>query len=109
MAHTFICKTAALNNGDCLSFDLAGTACFVTNKEGAFYAYQNACPHLGVNMEWQANQFLDSDKELIQCSMHGALFVIESGDCVYGPCQGKSLKPINVEERDGELFALSSN
>lgn len=101
MENITICKTSDLNNGESVSFEFKGSPCFITQKDDRYYAYKNACPHLGVNMEWQANNFLDADKELIQCSMHGALFVIESGECVYGPCQGKALAPIAIREQNG--------
>ena len=36
---------------------------------------------------------------LILCSMHGALFEMESGLCVSGPCEGLGLRalPVRVE------------
>ncbi|MBU2986337.1 Rieske (2Fe-2S) protein [Saccharophagus degradans] len=100
-----ICKVNALSNGESLSFTLNDTPCFITKHDDQFFAYQNACPHLGVTMEWQPNSFLDSDKELIQCSMHGALFLIDSGECVYGPCQGKALTPIKISQQGDTVFA----
>ncbi|MNT92136.1 hypothetical protein D3C72_2333610 [compost metagenome] len=49
-------------------------------------------------MEWLPDQFLDSSGSLIQCATHGALFLIESGECVAGPCAGESLLPLALEE-----------
>lgn len=101
-----ICKANELTNGDSKGFSLNDTPCFITKRDDAFFAYKNACPHLGITMEWQPNNFLDGDKELIQCSMHGALFIIESGECVYGPCQGKNLTPIDIKLEGDTVFAL---
>ena len=37
--------------------------------------------------------------------MHGALFEIDTGRCVAGPCTGQSLKPVNVYV-DGGVVVL---
>jgi nitrite reductase/ring-hydroxylating ferredoxin subunit len=55
-------------------------------------------------LEWQANQFLTSDKSLIQCASHGALFEIESGECITGPCQGQALLALAIEIKEGFIF-----
>lgn len=47
---------------------------FVVYKNGEIYAYQNRCPHVGVELNWQPDQFLSVDNRSIQCSLHGALF-----------------------------------
>ncbi len=69
---------------------------FVMRKGGRVWGYENRCPHAGIPLDWQPDQFLDASKTLIQCATHGALFGIEDGFCVAGPCKGKSLTPIAV-------------
>ena len=69
---------------------------FIVKKAGKVYGYQNKCPHVGINLEWRPDDFLNMDKALIQCSVHGALFEIESGDCVGGPCNGNGLSTIDL-------------
>lgn len=69
---------------------------FVVCKDGQFFGYLNQCPHLGVNLDWQPDDFLDLDKAFIQCSSHDALFEIDTGKCVAGPCVGDALKPVTV-------------
>ena len=78
---------------------------FVIKKEGEVYAYNNKCPHAGINLEWQDDEFLDNDKALIQCSLHGALFHINNGHCAGGPCNGSPLDklPLSVNE-NGDIF-----
>ncbi|WP_148053418.1 Rieske 2Fe-2S domain-containing protein, partial [Pseudomonas fluorescens] len=56
------------------------------------------CPHRGVGLEWHHDQFLDPSNSLIQCATHGALFLIEDGECVAGPCVGQALTAINRRE-----------
>jgi len=77
---------------------------FVVNFRGCFYAYENHCPHTGVNLNWQTDQFLDITEQRIQCSTHGALFRINDGLCEWGPCVGQSLRAMNVLERGGQLL-----
>lgn len=80
-------------------------AFFIVKKDNQVYGYQNKCPHAGINLEWRPDDFLDMDKALIQCSVHGALFQIESGDCVAGPCNGNNLQPVQLEvEQNGDIF-----
>lgn len=80
---------------------------FITQREGSFYAYQNLCPHLQVELEFLENQFLDHDQEFIECSTHGALFDVESGLCVSGPCQGQSLEKVDIKvHSDGGIYLV---
>lgn len=72
-------------------------------RAGKLYAYKNRCPHTGVNLEWLPNQFFDSTGHYLQCSVHGAIFDIENGHCLQGPCAGDALTTVNVEERSGEI------
>jgi len=73
---------------------------FLVKKDGQVYAYENQCPHAGINLEWQEDDFLDMEKNFIQCTVHGALFTIENGACAGGPCNGEGLTPVNIEQDD---------
>lgn len=77
---------------------------FVVNDNQQFFAYQNQCPHTGVNLNWQPNQFFDIDNKFLQCSTHGALFRPEDGYCVRGPCAGASLTPIPLKVENGNIY-----
>lgn len=74
---------------------------FAVFRDDEFFVYENSCPHTGVALDWMPNQFLNIDKTHIMCSTHGALFRIEDGFCVYGPCSGQSLKSVEVTVEDG--------
>ncbi|UCB55862.1 MAG: Rieske 2Fe-2S domain-containing protein [Thiotrichales bacterium] len=76
---------------------------FVVHKDGSFSAYINSCPHTGVNLEWQQDQFLDMDNMYIQCSTHDALFEIDSGECVAGPCVGDRLQALELVIEDDQI------
>ncbi len=66
--------------------------------------YVNSCPHLGVPLDWAPNRFLSGDGGLIVCSTHGAVFRIEDGVCLHGPCHDDRLEPVTVHINDGTLF-----
>lgn len=82
-------------------FSINGEQLFAVKKTGKVYLYRNQCPHIGIALEWVEDQFLDQSNSMIQCANHGALFTIESGKCVAGPCSGKSLTPIAYSVSDG--------
>lgn len=77
---------------------------FAVRKNGKVFAYRNLCPHAWIPLEWVPDQFLSADKSLIQCANHGALFTLETGRCVAGPCHGQSLTAVKVSEEDGSLL-----
>ena len=72
---------------------------FVVRRAAMVRAYVNHCPHAGFPLNWAPHAFLAPQAPLILCSMHGALFEIESGLCVSGPCEGLGLRalPVRVE------------
>lgn len=73
-------------------------------RDGQVYAYRNQCPHLGIDLNFQPDVFMDLDGMFIQCANHGALFQVEDGLCIHGPCQGQSLQPVAIEVRDGTVW-----
>lgn len=60
------------------------------------YAYVNSCPHVGTPLDMWPGRFLTRDGEYILCATHGALFRIEDGHCVAGPCAGRGLTPLET-------------
>lgn len=73
------------------------------------FIYHNSCPHLGIPLEWQEHQFLNHDRSLIQCNTHGALFTIEDGECISGPCGGDYLKSVAIDIKDGAVFVRTND
>ncbi len=107
MTH-ILCKTSDIEDPGSKGFELKikrkTRAIFVVHKDGNFFAFYNQCPHTGASLEWQEDQFLDLDKALIQCTTHDALFMIDSGKCIAGPCNGDSLRAIPLFIKDGEIY-----
>jgi len=77
---------------------------FVLRFEGRVVAYLNRCAHVPTEMDWQPGEFLDSSKEYILCSIHGAAYEPRTGRCVGGPCGRGKLTELRVEERDGQVY-----
>jgi len=77
---------------------------FVVHYKNNIYAYQNYCMHAGHQLNWQPNEFLTFDKNQIICASHGAIYDIESGLCVSGPCKGKKLRKIECFIRNDRVL-----
>jgi nitrite reductase/ring-hydroxylating ferredoxin subunit len=69
------------------------------------FGYLNKCPHDGVNLDWERNQFFDPNGIRLMCGKHGALFELGTGQCLEGPCKGRSLTPVALTIIDGEVCA----
>ena len=79
---------------------------FLVHKNSRLFAYRNSCPHTGGPLDWVADQFLNLDGDLIQCATHDALFRIEDGSCIAGPCAGKALSAVSVVISNDEIFLI---
>lgn len=103
-----LCRLDAIADPGGKGFRLDGPSgareIFVIRRRRQVFGYVNSCPHVGTPLDWQPDQFLSLDKDLIQCSTHGARFEIESGRCVAGPCQGARLMPVSVVVEDGAVM-----
>ena len=77
---------------------------FIVHHGGHYYAYKNSCPHTGASLNWQPHGFLDLEQRHIQCGIHAALFNIHDGLCIWGPCQGRRLSALSLQQRDGRLL-----
>jgi len=81
-----------------------GAPFFIVRQGDQVFGYINSCPHYGSTLEWKDDTFLSYEKDLIQCSLHGALFRINDGYCVSGPCARAGLKPIAVRVEAGRVI-----
>jgi nitrite reductase/ring-hydroxylating ferredoxin subunit len=77
---------------------------FVVRRDDGVYAYENVCPHTGGPLDWMPDQFLDEDRKLIVCATHAALFRIEDGRCIAGPCAGAALNAVSITVHEGAVF-----
>ena len=79
------------------------TEIFVVRLGEAVHGYRNFCPHIGSPLDWKPDSFMSDDGKLLRCATHGALFRPEDGYCVEGPCEGDSLRRVEVILEDGEV------
>jgi nitrite reductase/ring-hydroxylating ferredoxin subunit len=100
----FLCRSMELAEASSRGFETDGQKLFAVRRGGQVYVYLNRCPHRGVGLAWTPDQFLDPSNSLIQCATHGALFLIEDGECVAGPCAGQSLTRIACHEDDQGIW-----
>lgn len=103
-----LCALSDIKDGNSGGFfaerDDKMTGYIVVRKGDAAFVYVNSCPHVGSPLDFAPGRFLNPDKSMILCSTHGALFRIEDGHCVSGPCAEQSLTKVAHEVRDGEIY-----
>lgn len=76
---------------------------FVVRRGEAVFGYVDRCPHAGLPLAQQLDQYLTPDGGMIACSWHGAVFAVEDGACLGGPCAGGRLTPWPVVVEDGKV------
>jgi nitrite reductase/ring-hydroxylating ferredoxin subunit len=79
---------------------------FMVRYDGRVYAYLNRCAHVPVQLDWMEGEFFDISGLYLVCSTHGAAYLPYSGRCISGPCSGRSLVRLTVEERDGNVYLI---
>lgn len=114
MTAELLCKLDELPDGQARGFQVSGLTrkVIVVRKGADVFGYLDACPHYtsGTPMAWRTDQYLNRDGTRIVCHSHGAQFDIESGECLIGPCLGRSLTPISLSvNRTGGLEAAVEN
>ena len=110
----FIENSESLSSIRALAFckprkDGAGTVSglLVATPDGGARAYRNVCPHVPIPLD-RGGEPLLTEEGFLACRNHGALFAVEDGFCVVGPCAGESLEAIPVEPC-GAGWALSGS
>lgn len=91
-------KGFSYREGDYLFFG------FVVRHLGRLRGFIDRCPHAGLPLAHLPDRFLTRDNDLILCSSHGALFRIDDGVCLAGPCAGAALTPWPVTVADGAVL-----
>lgn len=100
-----LCPAEAIAEGKARNFVLQMRAGrfygFVVRRGEAVAGYVDRCPHAGLPLAQTLDDYLTPDDALIACSWHGALFRVDDGHCVGGPCAGQALTPWPVKIADG--------
>lgn len=105
-----ICKLDELSENQSIKFIVPepkyDREAFAFMRNNEIYAYYNECPHIGIALDWDDNDFFSVDHAKLVCKNHGAEFAPDSGHCSNGPCVDTHLKPINVEISNDVVFAV---
>src|SRR5271165_3239451 len=108
-----ICKAHRIERGTAKAFSLSRITetgetrpfpiVVVRTAADEYFGYVNACPHQGVWLNIGAGEFFTRDRAYLKCGRHGAIFEIDKGLCINGPCEGESLEPVALAVLDGDL------
>ncbi len=74
---------------------------FVVRQGDRALGYVDSCPHAGWPLAAAPDRYLTRDGQRLFCGGHGALFRIEDGLCLAGPCANQALKPWPITVIDG--------
>ncbi|MDB4076297.1 Rieske 2Fe-2S domain-containing protein [Porticoccaceae bacterium] len=102
-----LCNLEDLEEQQAIELTIDDRRLFAIRHDNQLHAYWNICPHLGVPLNWAPDKFLDLDNALIQCSSHGALFHIDSGECIAGPCNGQRLQSVILRTAEKDYFVAA--
>lgn len=101
-----LCKIDDIPDDQARGFKYKNLEYIAVKFDGNISVYINRCPHLGVPLNWEPDDFMDADGDLLRCSTHGALFLIDSGECVSGPCTGQSLQAAPFQIKNNKIYLL---
>lgn len=108
-----LCRLEAIPDGNARGLDPlhAGHDTMLLVRQGRqLYAWLDSCPHIsGTPMAWRKDAYLNSARDRIVCSAHGATFDIATGICDLGPCMGQSLTPLRVLLDDNDTIYVEMN
>lgn len=109
-AGSLICRVEDIEDGGAKEFSYRSGAdlydIFIQRRGEEIFAYRNLCPHAGTPLNMEEGAFMESGGVYLMCHTHGALFDLESGKCLAGPCNGAFLVSVELEIRNGDILAL---
>jgi nitrite reductase/ring-hydroxylating ferredoxin subunit len=107
-----VCNLADLPDGAARGFDPMNRGrdtVFVVRRGETVRLWADRCPHHGTPMPWRKDAYLNAAGDRIVCAAHGALFEIDSGLCVQGPCLGDRLRPVPFTlTQNGDLLLVAA-
>lgn len=78
------------------------SAILIRTADGAYHAYGQKCTHLACPV------YYSRDHQRLECPCHEGAFDAATGNVLYGP-PPRALDVIQVEERDGQVWAVGRN
>jgi nitrite reductase/ring-hydroxylating ferredoxin subunit len=93
-----LCRLEDIPDGGARGFAVEGPGLalrlIVVRRGRSACGYVNRCPHVPTRLDHDPGDFLDETGGYLLCGGHAALFRIEDGVCVDGPCEGEALRPV---------------
>ncbi len=103
----FVCPAATLGDGEYrklrVVFEKREDECLVLRFEGNVYAYINRCVHMPRRLDCERKQVFDASARHLRCSMHGIVYLPQTGASVSTMCEGEKLRAVEVYEEGGEV------
>jgi len=78
-------------------------ALLLRDDAGVLRVYLNRCQHLPIPIDGGSRDFLTPDGAHLRCGTHGALYRLQDGLCIAGPCEGKALEAVPFEIVAGSI------
>ena len=107
MTERLLCRLDEIEDGEAKGFPAppgAFIGLLAVRQGETVRVYLNSCPHIGVPLDWAPHRFLSTGRTRIICSVHGAAFRIDTGECTNGPCLGDRLEQVMIEIKDGTVL-----
>ena len=101
-----LCLLADIPDQDARGFRTPRGEVVVVRQGVAVYGYLNRCPHIGISLNFQPDVFMDLTQQYLLCANHGALFRVEDGHCLRGPCQGQQLIRVALQIEQGIVYLV---
>ena len=106
----FVCDKDALKAGVAVHADLdpdrfgrPRRGMVLLDLDGEVRGYLDRCQHLPIPL---GTDVFDEDKRHLICITHGALYRLNDGKCIEGPCKGMSLCALEVKVIDGGYYLI---
>ena len=88
-----VCPTSDLTPGESMSYAVNNRVIGVFNVDGAFYAIDDACPHMGVSLSVGHLEGC-----VITCPLHGWRFDVTDGTWCDNPRVSTDRWPVTIED-----------
>ncbi|MCA9529310.1 MAG: Rieske 2Fe-2S domain-containing protein [Myxococcales bacterium] len=111
-ARTHVCAVDALEVGRVREVDLGRDALGRPRSalvlrpavDAPVVAYLNRCQHLPIPLGPSSDSLLAPGGQHLVCATHGATYRVDDGHCIFGPCEGAHLAPLEVTVEAGEVY-----
>jgi len=102
-----VCPSGELVNGQYrkLTMTIEGREeeCLLLRFDNTVYAYINRCVHMPRRLDGEEDRIFDHSGRYLRCSMHGIVYMPQTGASLSAICEGEQLRAVAVYEHDGEI------